>query len=292
MPTVTWARVDPGSPCRRGGSRRGAGPVRTRVRRQTSQPGVPESPGSLFQYFAVSARPLRVVPTSPASSPLYGGVTSWTRTGRSSNSSPTCSMAGSPTSPAGTCVACCGDWRSTMPASACAASCTATTWTCYDAGCATRTRGGDLRANSTGALMSLLLIFPLALAPPRGLDDRAQRAPPEQPRWQVPGACRRCWRRPSMPSTPQPTQPRPDRRRSRDTHTFRLARRRRTQLGEPASGCSFGGNAKFWDPADIDFTRDRADWDLRLSDDERDYATRLLHPVRARTKNEPRLAGT
>ncbi|KCQ29126.1 ribonucleoside-diphosphate reductase NrdB [Mycobacterium tuberculosis BTB11-047] len=35
-----------------------------------------------------------------------------------------------------------------------------------------------------------------------------------------------------------------------------------------------GGNAKFWDPADIDFTRDRADWE-KLSDDERDYATRL-----------------
>ena len=35
-----------------------------------------------------------------------------------------------------------------------------------------------------------------------------------------------------------------------------------------------GGNAKFWDPADIDFSRDRADWE-RLSDDERDYATRL-----------------
>ncbi len=35
-----------------------------------------------------------------------------------------------------------------------------------------------------------------------------------------------------------------------------------------------GGNAKFWDPADIDFSRDRADWEL-LSDRERDYATRL-----------------
>lgn len=35
-----------------------------------------------------------------------------------------------------------------------------------------------------------------------------------------------------------------------------------------------GGNAKFWHPADIDFTRDRADWE-KLSDDERDYATRL-----------------
>ncbi len=35
-----------------------------------------------------------------------------------------------------------------------------------------------------------------------------------------------------------------------------------------------GGNAKFWNPADIDFSRDRADWE-RLSDLERDYATRL-----------------
>src|ERR1700686_1696078 len=35
-----------------------------------------------------------------------------------------------------------------------------------------------------------------------------------------------------------------------------------------------GGNAKFWNPADIDFSRDRADWG-RLSDDEHDFATRL-----------------
>src|ERR1700745_1026775 len=35
-----------------------------------------------------------------------------------------------------------------------------------------------------------------------------------------------------------------------------------------------GGNAKFWTPADIDFSRDRADWE-RLTDDERHYATRL-----------------
>jgi ribonucleoside-diphosphate reductase beta chain len=35
-----------------------------------------------------------------------------------------------------------------------------------------------------------------------------------------------------------------------------------------------GGNAKFWNPADIDFSRDRADWEL-LSGDERDFATRL-----------------
>ena len=35
-----------------------------------------------------------------------------------------------------------------------------------------------------------------------------------------------------------------------------------------------GGNAKFWNPADIDFSRDRADWE-RLTDEERDFATRL-----------------
>src|SRR5258707_6394547 len=35
-----------------------------------------------------------------------------------------------------------------------------------------------------------------------------------------------------------------------------------------------GGNAKFWDPADIDFSRDRADWEA-LSEGERDWATRL-----------------
>lgn len=35
-----------------------------------------------------------------------------------------------------------------------------------------------------------------------------------------------------------------------------------------------GGNAKFWDPAGIDFSRDRADWES-LTERERDYATRL-----------------
>jgi ribonucleoside-diphosphate reductase beta chain len=35
-----------------------------------------------------------------------------------------------------------------------------------------------------------------------------------------------------------------------------------------------GGNAKFWNPADIDFSRDRADWES-LTDLERDWATRL-----------------
>jgi ribonucleoside-diphosphate reductase beta chain len=35
-----------------------------------------------------------------------------------------------------------------------------------------------------------------------------------------------------------------------------------------------GGNAKSWNPNDIDFSRDRADWEA-LSERERDYATRL-----------------
>jgi len=35
-----------------------------------------------------------------------------------------------------------------------------------------------------------------------------------------------------------------------------------------------GGNAKFWNPADIDFSRDREDWE-RLTEKERDYAIRL-----------------
>ena len=35
-----------------------------------------------------------------------------------------------------------------------------------------------------------------------------------------------------------------------------------------------GGNAKFWDPADIDFSREPADWES-LTEDERDAATRL-----------------
>jgi ribonucleoside-diphosphate reductase beta chain len=35
-----------------------------------------------------------------------------------------------------------------------------------------------------------------------------------------------------------------------------------------------GGNAKFWDPADIDFSRDREDWQA-LTDLERDWAARL-----------------
>ena len=35
-----------------------------------------------------------------------------------------------------------------------------------------------------------------------------------------------------------------------------------------------GGNAKFWNPADIDFSRDRADWES-LTNLERDFAARL-----------------
>src|ERR1700752_3559942 len=35
-----------------------------------------------------------------------------------------------------------------------------------------------------------------------------------------------------------------------------------------------GGNAKFWNPADIDFSRDRADWEA-LTENERDWAGRL-----------------
>ena len=42
-----------------------------------------------------------------------------------------------------------------------------------------------------------------------------------------------------------------------------------------------GGNAKFWNPADIDFSHDRADWE-RLTDDERHYATRLCARVHRR----------
>src|SRR4029079_15643735 len=34
-----------------------------------------------------------------------------------------------------------------------------------------------------------------------------------------------------------------------------------------------GGNAKFWDPAEIDFSRDRADWEA-MSELERDWASR------------------
>lgn len=108
---------------------------------------------------------------------------------------------------------------------------------------------GDLRADSdTGALMSLLLlIFPhLALAPyMRGLIRSWASTSPHlsSPRWPCAGLSP-CWRRPSMPSTPRPTQPRPDRRRSHDTHTFGLARRGRTQLGEPATEAVRRGQRK------------------------------------------------
>ena len=59
---------------------------------------------------------------------------------------------------------------------------------------------------------------------------------------------------------------------------------KRTRLGSLSAGglnwdslplkLFAGGNAKFWDPADIDFSRDRADWES-LSDNERDGATRI-----------------
>ena len=65
----------------------------------------------------------------------------------------------------------------------------------------------------------------------------------------------------------------------------------RTRLGTLAAGglnwdslplkLFAGGNAKFWDPADIDFSRDRADWES-LSDVERDWATRLCAAVHCR----------
>jgi len=58
----------------------------------------------------------------------------------------------------------------------------------------------------------------------------------------------------------------------------------RTHLGSLAAGglnweclplkLFAGGNAKFWDPADIDFSRDRTDFE-KLTDSERDYAIRL-----------------
>src|SRR4030081_2694522 len=65
-----------------------------------------------------------------------------------------------------------------------------------------------------------------------------------------------------------------------------------------------GGNAKFWDPADIDFSRDRADWE-QLTDEERDYALRLcaqfvageeavtedIQPFMAAMRAEGRLGG-
>ena len=64
-----------------------------------------------------------------------------------------------------------------------------------------------------------------------------------------------------------------------------------------------GGNAKFWNPADIDFSRDRADWES-LTDPERDFAARLcaqfiageeavtqdIQPFMAAMRDEGRLA--
>lgn len=59
---------------------------------------------------------------------------------------------------------------------------------------------------------------------------------------------------------------------------------KRTRLGSLSAGglnwdslplrLFAGGNAKFWDPASIDFSRDRADWES-LSDNERDAAARI-----------------
>jgi ribonucleoside-diphosphate reductase beta chain len=49
-----------------------------------------------------------------------------------------------------------------------------------------------------------------------------------------------------------------------------------------------GGNAKFWDPAEIDFSRDRADWES-LSELERDWATRLCAEFIAAMRAEGRL---
>src|ERR1700756_1986038 len=59
---------------------------------------------------------------------------------------------------------------------------------------------------------------------------------------------------------------------------------KRTRLGSLSAGglnwdslslkLFAGGNAKFWDPADIDFSRDRLDWES-LSERERDGATRI-----------------
>src|ERR1700729_1468610 len=64
-----------------------------------------------------------------------------------------------------------------------------------------------------------------------------------------------------------------------------------------------GGNAKFWNPTDIDFSRDRADWES-LTDLERDWAARLcaqfiageeavtqdIQPFMAAMRDEGRLA--
>ena len=48
-----------------------------------------------------------------------------------------------------------------------------------------------------------------------------------------------------------------------------------------------GGNAKFWNPADIDFSRDRADWE-GLTDNERHDATRLAPSSSPAKKRSPR----
>ena len=49
-----------------------------------------------------------------------------------------------------------------------------------------------------------------------------------------------------------------------------------------------GGNAKFWNPADIDFSRDRADWEA-LTELERDWAASTVRRVhRQARKRSPR----
>ena len=71
----------------------------------------------------------------------------------------------------------------------------------------------------------------------------------------------------------------------------------RTRLGSLAAGglnwnslplkLFAGGNAKFWNPADIDFSRDREDWE-RLSEPERHYATLAeLQRAQRRYRNIP-----
>ena len=75
-------------------------------------------------------------------------------------------------------------------------------------------------------------------------------------------------------SHPRQLSPINDLRRSHDTDTFGSLVAGGLNWESLPLKLFAGGNAKFWDPADIDFSRDRADWE-RLTDDERDYATRL-----------------
>ena len=145
---------------------------------------------------------------------------------------------------------------------------------------------GDLAEDAdTEALMSLLLlIFPhLALAPyMRGLDPilGLDEPSPEQPALAVrrlvavlTAAFAPVSRKTATHSAAQ------DLRRSRDTHWFEFARRRRAQLGQSAAQTvRRRKRPNSWNPADIDFSRDRADWE-KLNHDERDFATRLCAQV-------------